>query len=194
MIPTTLLPAQYREQWCVAGGFAACPALATDIDVWVYAIATEGLDKARRVLLAHLCDIQYPQKDSPYANVRRKAQFEFEEETEARTAESYLQSFIQIHKVAVICGRNAWRELKPIHVMVTDAPSPGELLAGFDISTHAVAIGHDGRVWTNSYTQPGETPVRLSGANARTEARLQKICARFGHPYLAKEEPVGETV
>lgn len=37
MIPDDLLPEKYRDQAFIAGGFAACPSLANDMDVWVMA-------------------------------------------------------------------------------------------------------------------------------------------------------------
>jgi hypothetical protein len=185
MIPTNLLPEEYRGQWCVAGGFAACPALAEDIDVWVHGIPTADLEAARTKILEHLVKIQFPAH-------ARSAQFVFEEAVETRTQASYMQEFIQIKKVAKIYGRRSWRELKPIHIMVTDAPGgAGSIIAGFDISTHAVAIDHDGRVWTNRYTHPGLEPQRLASANEYTEPRMQRVCARYGHPYIPKETLIG---
>ncbi len=41
-----LLPESLRGQWCIAGGYAACPALASDIDVWVYNAADALADLA----------------------------------------------------------------------------------------------------------------------------------------------------
>src|SRR5947208_1473633 len=35
VIPDDLLPEKYREFAFIAGGFAACPSLASDMDVWV---------------------------------------------------------------------------------------------------------------------------------------------------------------
>lgn len=175
MFPTNLLPEAYREQWCVAGGWAACPPLATDMDVWVYGLPTDQLDVIRAELLAHLSALRTSRPRGPY----------FETGEDVRSAEGYDHP-CTIKKVAMVFQSFP---AKPIHLMVTDASCPGEIVNGFDVSTHAVAIGHNGMVHTHcEYTAPHLPPVQLKETE-NTPARMAKIAARFGHTV---EAPVGK--
>jgi hypothetical protein len=176
MIPKKLLPGMYQEQWCVAGGYAACPALADDQDVWVYAVPTEDLDAVRRVLLSHLSEWRIGRPRGPF----------FENEMDTRTVAGY-QHPRNVRKVAKVYIPYP---AKPIHLLVTDAMAPGEIIEGFDISTHAVAIDYTGRVWKASqFTPPHLPPVKLLDTDTTPE-RMAKITTRFGHPY--KEVSIGE--
>ena len=63
MLPHNLLPIEFREVAFIAGGFAACPSLAEDIDVWVpiQTLSPNPWDDvwtARKALLTHL--LQFP--------------------------------------------------------------------------------------------------------------------------------------
>jgi hypothetical protein len=157
VIPANLLPEPYRQSFCIAGGYAACPALAKDQDVWVYGIPTAQLSAVRQELLVHLSQ----QTVSP----RSRRAFSVYPAEDTRTAESYCQEFIQIKKVAADIYRpGAGHHQKQIHLMVTDAQNPGAILEGFDISTHQVALGPGGEVWTGGgYTAPPCLPGRVEG-------------------------------
>jgi hypothetical protein len=70
---------------------------------------------------------------------------------------------------------------KPIHVMVTTALTPIQLLCSFDISTHQVAVDERGReIFGPNWTNVMEAPVQLKGTPS-TPARLEKITARYAH-------------
>lgn len=170
MVPAGLIPKGY--EWCVAGGYAACPALAQDIDVWVWGVATDDLETVRARLVQHLFDTYTLSK--------------VQSGTDTRKAPNYSQpTQITILKVAEVkdvqFSFGGYTTTKPIQIMVTDAASPEQILFGFDISTHQIAIMPDGVVWKGAnWTAPHVPPVKLLDT-AKTEERMQRIAARFGH-------------
>jgi hypothetical protein len=178
VIPANLLPEAYQKSYCVAGGWAACPALAQDMDVWVYGIETSELETVRCELIAHL---SAENAKVPY--YRRP--FYVEQQTEARNTdarEEYESKTVEIRKVAKVEVKLSPRaRRKVIHLLVTDARNPAEILDGFDVSTHAVAIDYSGAVWKGiGFTAPHIPPVALL-MNEKTPARMRKIALRFGH-------------
>lgn len=165
-------------EWCIAGGFAACPALATDIDVWVYGLLVDDMDRVRAELIAGF------EAFCATNNVNRpiwpEKRYLFTPQTEESSFLVYEQESAYIQKVGVVYLPRS-SKVKPIHVMVTNAPDPGSLLTGFDVSTHAVAIDKTGRVWTEArWTPPQIVPIELS-SNPKTPERMQRIATRFGH-------------
>lgn len=158
------VPEDVRTQgrWCIAGGYAACPALAGDIDIWILGVEPGHLEQERARALLHLQNLDTRTTES----------------NDARTAmgrDNYEGIDIEIRKVAYV---NAGP--KHIHVMVTNAESPNALLSSFDISTHAVALLPNGFIVTgNGFTTPHERPVAVR-ENGKTPARMEKIRARFG--------------
>lgn len=180
MFPVTFLPEQYRKQWCIAGGAAACPALAADIDVWVYGIDTDELDGVRAVILSYLEQlIAGFNVNKPIWPEKR---YRLESLVECEEFVAYEHAHCRIEKVAIVTSPKRFPvRVKPVHIMVTDAPDPGTILQGFDVSTHAVAIDYDGRIWKgNNWTHPGEKPIALLD-NEKTPERMARIAARFGH-------------
>lgn len=176
MIPANLLPE--GTQWCVAGGYAACPALAGDIDVWVYGVPVDDIQKRRTELLAYVQDWAKVQNvNRPHWPERR---YQVNPQTSATEHVAYEHTVVRIEKVAVVESPSL-AYVKPIHIMVTDAYSPGEIMQGFDVSTHAVAIESTGRVWRHiNWTAPHKAPEALLN-NQYTEARIARIAKRFGH-------------
>lgn len=168
MIPDILLPKTMRRRAFVAGGFAACPALATDIDVFVTASTTE-LTKVRRQLLNHL-----------YDQLNEDIEFLMHEEEDRRvdSHERYPGShgvFTILKVCKVLIGNTEF------HVLVTDG-SIDEVLSSFDISTCQVAITSDGHVVRgDNWTPPSVPPVKLKDTPT-TDARMQKYQERFGFP------------
>lgn len=161
MIPRNVIPEEFV--WCIAGGWAACPALATDLDVFVFA-GKLSIDVAREQLVAHLKD-EY-------------GDYSFSEQDDNRIQlDQYEHLTVQIRKVGYVDGYGV-----PIHVCVTTAQSVPMLIDGFDISTHAVAITSFGRVIkSENYTPPQERP-RIVHMTTTSVERLRKISERFGHP------------
>lgn len=180
MIPTNLLPKDGDWAWCIAGGWAACPALGEDRDVWVFNLGKATLEAKRDELGAH---------------VLKRYRHRVTLSTETREAPGYEQeeTGVTILKVADISlsqpypgDRGAGHSAK-IHLMVTDALSPLHILQGFDISTHAIAIDATGTIWKHpKWTSVVEPPVILyESRSGKTPARMQRICQRFGFSYDA---------
>lgn len=158
MIPENLLPK--GVQWCIAGGYAACPALASDIDVWVLNVPTHDLQVRRAEILLHLA----------------KQRFNVKTETGDNTpGDGYEDKAIGILKV----GRVTPPTGLAIQVMVTDA-DVARLLESFDVSTHAVAVG-PGFVTTHPQWTPPHVPPVAFSQHATTAERLARIAERFGH-------------
>lgn len=157
MIPPCLIPKGLR--WCVAGGYAACPALARDVDVWVYGIKGDVLESRRDEIAGHI----------------RTTGYTFLVSDETRQAPTYEHDTVTILKVGTV------EEVTPIHIMVTDAMTPMMILEGFDVSTHAVAIMPDGIVVTHPRWTAPHLPPREIRINEKTPDRMARIAARFGH-------------
>jgi len=169
MIPAGMLPDGVK--WCVAGGWATCPALATDQDIWVFAKGLGSLAEVREMLLDHL---------------RKYFGMDFDEEVvvlEDRrvvegvdASEGYETLPTTTVKVASFYKAGAER-----HLLVTDAKDAHALVNSFDISTHMVAIMPNGQVVTgDEWTTVNEKPVMVRDTPT-TAARLEKITARYAH-------------
>lgn len=177
MIPQGLLPE--GTEWCVAGGWAACPSLGTDQDVWVLVDAdgdADTLENTRHELLEHLRSYFATQS------------WRLSEQEEARVGDpkDYDNTVVQILKVAQINDGG-----RVIHLLVADAPSPSYLIRTFDVSTHQIAINSDGRIIKGSeWTPVTMPPVKLRDTKT-TDARMLKIAARYGH--ATANEPAGYT-
>lgn len=150
----------------IAGGYAACPSLASDIDVWAQPpsddYSTRSFGFERRTLIQHLRNI---------FGVSR-----FTEETSENPGEEYIfaSHCIRILKVGKLEGVATL----PIHVMITDGDVT-DVLRGFDVSTHAVALTDFGVVKGDGWTSVCEAPRRLL-SNPKTESRIRKISERYG--------------
>lgn len=154
------------HEWCIAGGWAACPGLATDQDVWVFIgvedsgdfpLRVKRLVDARRRILRTYPEIQAETTDAVPQTPE-----------ELMAAYGDLGMFVQ--KVGKLGDR---------HIMVCDAPDVKTLLATFDISTHQCAITSDGRfVQGADWTSITEPPVAYRMTDT-TPARLQKIRERY---------------
>ena len=171
MIPTNLLPAGTR--YCIAGGWAACPALAADMDLWVYGVPEGELQERRAALITHLA-----------AN-----NFDLMTEACREIPQPQYQHCRTTLKVGVVTRKGDL----PVHILVTSALTIRDILDGFDVSTHAVAIGGDSGfvVKGKGWTPPHVAPVALY-TNEKTPERMMRIAARFGHKTV--EVPVGEGI
>ncbi len=159
MIPQGLLPPNTTA--FIAGGFAACPALASDIDIWVQVGNPEDIESMRAVLLAHFATEGYM----------------FVEESRServRDTDNYGDS---IYCTIAKCAKVHLPRLDA-HILVTDG-SAQDVLRSFDLSTHQVAILQNGRVvkgedWTPTF----EWPTVLK-RTPTTQARRQKLVERY---------------
>lgn len=189
---TDLLPATFQNSWCIAGGYAACPALAADIDVWIYNQGGAGtLAEARQTILEHL--------ELRLAGYKHAWQQPFEVTERAghvvRHAddERYSNFEVNIEKVAKVVPQGDYRHIKPIHIMVVDAPNPGVLISAFDLSVHAVAIDSDGRIWqADEFTAPTVAIRLMKQANAKTPARYDRLCVRYNQVPTVEHFPNAE--
>lgn len=164
MIPHNLFPE--GTKYCVAGGYAACPALANDIDVWVYGVAADDLQIARAELLLHIVKQDFHVSTEGGDNIVSE---EYESENQR----------CSILKVAAV-GIGRGNGNMPLHIMVTDAKTPVQILQNFDVSTHAVALTPGGVVKHPKWTPPHVPPVALLD-HKTTPARMERIARRFGH-------------
>jgi hypothetical protein len=190
MIPDRLLPEKYREHAFIAGGFAACPALASDMDVWVLApcpfVSAENgrdgydindpriyvhLQQARKKILDHL-HTQFPRyaiKEETSVRVSQDSETEIDRQSIYHATVDHVSL-----KVAKLTIFTPW-----IQIMVTDASWVRQVLDGFDISTHAVAITGNGVQRGSHWTPITEPPVVIR-SNDKTPERMVKICNRYG--------------
>lgn len=167
MIPP-FIPDGYRERAYIAGGWAACPSLADDMDVWILATTEEAndpdfkLEDLRAEVLVRL-------------NAVGSKLRPIEEDSEETG--NYGGVEIKIRKVGYIKRAG----FQTIHIMVTDAPIIEAVLANFDISTHQVAITPTGQVVLGaSWTSITEPPQVIEGReNEHTPGRLEKITKRY---------------
>jgi hypothetical protein len=159
MIPSYLLPE--GTPYFVAGGWAACPALATDMDVWV---TSDNPARTRTEILEHF-------------NAKLFAD-EYEEERSDEVAgdvDAYSNP-LTLKVARVLIGQ------KRFHILVTSGDI-SDVLNGFDISTHQVAITDSGTVVRGYHWTPvTEPPIKLKDTPT-TNDRLIKIAARYGHPF-----------
>ncbi len=171
-----ILPEKYHDKWAIAGGWAACPALAEDMDVWVLGAA--NVDTVRAEILACLDEtLVLGGGKLGGCGFFNHSYFRVEVQDETRTTPGYEISNVTIRKVAQLTRANL-----SIHLLVTDAPNASDLLLGFDISTHQVAILHDGTVVKGPNWTPINMPPVMLRATSTTPTRMDKIAARYGHP------------
>jgi hypothetical protein len=145
--------------WCIAGGYAACPQLAGDMDVWVLAGPQpygSGLEQlAERICKANPVIVPHApmETDPPYI----------------------LDHGCTIFKV----GAQYPPSGVTVHLMATECSTIQELLDCFDISTHQCALNKDGEfIKGRNWTPITESPVELF-STPNTAARLAKIRARY---------------
>ena len=158
MIPRDILSAHMYDVAFIAGGYAACPALASDIDVWVRRDES-GFQVARAAILQHL--------GNEFFNFDEQ-QNEVVEQGELAPGYS-----VNIQKVAIV--HNAAN--LPVHIMLTNCTAE-QLIEGFDISTHQVALTSQGVVKGSGFT-PVFIEPRVLQNTTTTPERMRKIAARY---------------
>lgn len=166
-VPHDILP---NDMWgFVAGGYAACPSLAGDIDLWVNeSDDNEDIEAAtlllrRQRILTHLMS----------------RGFSFQEEqslrTEAVDGDGYDNLPVTTMKVAKVMFYP-----KPIHIMVANA-SIVAVLKAFDVSTHQIAVtNRDQELRGPDWTPLNVLPVAFR-VTETTIARMDKITKRYAH-------------
>lgn len=160
MIPKGLLPADLDDQAFIAGGWAACPALASDMDIWITA---DDLDYVATRTLNHL------RKSSIFRVTPEAANAVSQNPGYTPNTECSTRRFAAVaHRVSGF----------KIHLMVTTG-SVLDVLAGFDISAHQVAILPDGQVVKGPlFTAVNQPPVLLR-EHRDSAQRLVKVTKRY---------------
>jgi hypothetical protein len=176
MIPRSLLPEQYHESAFIAGGFAACPALASDVDIWV-SVEVGQCNAVRAGILQHLIDSNVShQEEDGEGSPRRRFQ------DDRTLANSQLLSTFEGYHTILRLRRVASVELPghtlPYHLIVIEG-SIDEVLASFDISTHQVALTTRGVVRGEHWTPIHVPPVVITHKYTTPE-RLCKVRERYG--------------
>lgn len=180
MLPLDLLPADLQPNAFIAGGFAACPALAADIDVWVSINGDAAmLDAECARVLAHLRDAAgyvYVEQDGEGS---RREQFATHpsmarDQFVTSSFEGYHLS-LRIRRVATV-----WKLGKlPYHIILVNG-DVDEVLSSFDISTHQCALTVRGFVTGEQWTPLNEPPLVIT-QKYTTDERIDRISARYKH-------------
>ncbi len=169
MIPKELLPADLMGSAFIAGGYAACPALARDLDVWVYTNSeVESMEDVRARILTHLESDVWPYETA---------------DEDTRLAGMRDDNYpIFVLKVATVRSVHLTH---PIHILVVNQ-QPVDLLETFDISTHQVALVFGRVVKGSGWTPVTVPPVKLRDTPTTNE-RMARIAARYGHGLQLQE-------
>ena len=151
------------RQWCVAGGWAACPQLAGDQDVWIFTgeSCCMGPDietrlewtRAARVELLKMFPAIRAEQDAADINLDHYGDLGF-----------------FVVKVGTLDRR---------HIMVTDAEDIMDLLSSFDISTHQSAIDSNMQFIQGENWTPITEPPNAMRQTETTDARMKKITERY---------------
>lgn len=165
MIPEYLLPPQYRKTYFIAGGWAACPAMAHARDVWVQASVPEV---ARKELLAHfrrvLDEDEWAEEQSPAY------------QPDGRVIDPFYDSVAFTLKVARLALTG-----NLYHILVTSA-EVWDVIKEFDLSVHQIALTPEGGVIKGPDWTPITVPPVILKMTATTPERYVKLCERYGHP------------
>lgn len=168
MIPSDLLPPEHMPNAFIAGGYAACPATARDIDVWIsYQSKAPGIMSSlfrksfietaisiREWMENHYSDVKIkPAVDGEYSNVLHILQ----------------------------CGTIEGIATLPIQVMLVKG-TVEQLLETFDISTHQIALTPRGVITGSQWTPLYKAPKIISDApHHTTPERLERFRERYKH-------------
>lgn len=160
--------------WCIAGGWAACPQLASDQDVWVFAGALrhdspieDRLSRLARLRLEMLCEFMEITPEGPSIADSKGDHQDFDEDNLQR----YGDMNFGVIKVGILGDR---------HILLTDAADIQQLLSHFDISTHQCAIDEDMNfIRGTGWTPITDDPKILRTGGEQIAVRLEKIRARY---------------
>lgn len=180
LLPKNLLPEEWRNESFIAGGYAADSTLANDVDVWVTVPVANSLAAVRLELLAHLEAQGFEFVTSVIRTVDEEVALGYSIEVGG-------ELFLDNCQVVVVTGRrNGGAFVQPIHLIVTNG-DVDDVLSGFDISTHQLALVPQtsrtpefGTVYGEGWTSITEEPVVLRDT-PHTADRLKKITARYAH-------------
>lgn len=185
MIPKNLVPPGMGEVF-IAGGYAACPALASDVDVWVSVPNGDkrALDDTRFAILQHLRDQpgfvveEQDRENSPRMLAQKRVYAQVDTEMSKGL---FLVSTFEGYHLALLLRRVATVTVEggslPFHIIVV-AGGVDDVLSSFDISTHQIALTEKGVVRGEHWTPIWEYPVVIT-QKYTTSKRLSKIADRY---------------
>jgi hypothetical protein len=171
------VPEGMRDQMVIAGGYAACPELADDIDIWVladdeFAGLTEECDRqeylgTRRFhLKAHLSALGTERVSA--------SEHDYAGDHKLVTTVTGLNNFSGYNKSLRLLD-------KKIQLLVVPHRTPQELVDSFDISTHAIALQRSRFTFGRGWTRLNQTPNVLRwNQPGKSLERLLKISKRYG--------------
>jgi hypothetical protein len=163
--PITNAEIAYPYDWCIAGGFAACPDLASDCDVWVYGIPTK---------------VGTHSPEHPAWTFRQSILWRLQNRNVAFEEEQNNMQFHDWYDIGdgVLCWKVA-RLADGRQIILTDADSIDALLDRFDVSTHQVALSSDGEIVRGSHFTPITKPAKMIRDGGNTAQRMQKVQQRY---------------
>lgn len=155
--PITNREIALSRDWCIAGGFAACPSLAGDCDVWVL----DANDDIREPILRQLqfVGVEFtPEENSPPDSPENIDQYDLGNGT--------------------LCWKVA-RLADGRQIILTSAPDIMTQLGAFDVSTHQVALTSDGEVIRGPNWTPITVPPVELRSTSKSAERMKKIATRY---------------
>ncbi len=179
MLPLTLLPAPYNETAFIAGGYAACPGLAEDIDVWCPVDLTEPSGG----LASNPFEVVWNERDRVVKYLRAQFGEAFIEQDGVGTPRdrTKLQTTFEGYNLPIPIRRAGSVTLEgcslPYHIICVGG-DVDEVLSSFDISTHAIALTPKGVVKDANWTPPMVEPKILLHKYT-SAARFEKIRMRY---------------
>lgn len=188
-----LLSGDLAERAVIAGGFAACPALASDIDVWVLDCVSPEETRDEIIKCWYVTGrmrVASPMMSKITLEPDNHSLIQGREHSAGYGATKEWQ----ICRVGTVELLNS---SKPFHILTTDCTSAFELVETFDISTHAVAFSPTTMHVTHGskWTKLTEPPQKLRDTPTTAE-RLVKICGRYGQPnnYVGLRDKIRRTL
>lgn len=155
------LPPLLRDTAVIAGGYALDPERASDVDLWVLTDGGSDIATTRLRMLYYLRVKNIPHRESAVV---------FDDE-----------HYPTAHLVATIDHGFAG---KPVQLLVSEKNNAQELVDGFDISTHALAVDRTGKVTVSKHWTSLSEPARVMRWTTPEETlyRLEKISGRYRLP------------
>jgi hypothetical protein len=178
-----LLPKGLHARLAIAGGYAADPDKAEDIDLWVLDIAVDDFDGVEQAIRRHLVnDGKLVCEERPHSD-----SIHYEE---------HVGHFRVVSVQNAEIGDGKWSRVVPVQIILTKQPTLQHLLEQFDISSHALGymvqadpeFGDSVMVFGEGYTSFKCQPRVLSfDRPEQTLPRIEKIAQRYGFEPLAAD-------
>lgn len=157
------VPPALWHRTVIAGGYAADPTKAEDVDLWVYGFT--NLDEAAERIHDHL-NAGGVKWDLPEVKQYDGAEAELDNED-----------------VAVIAELYSTKAGLKVQLIISKHPTPQDILETFDLSVHMWAFGRygEGYIGISRSTKECE-PIRVTRLTTprRTLERYYRLCMRYG--------------